>query len=92
MSLRSKLLLAQAPLALVLVVFGWASTRALTTLGRSPELILKDNYRSVLASERMMESLDVLQASALGLATRRPVDGEARDAARLRFESELAVQ
>ncbi|HEY6002701.1 MAG TPA: ATP-binding protein [Anaeromyxobacter sp.] len=92
MSLRSKLLLAQAPLALVLVAFGYASTRALTSLGRSPELILKDNYRSVLAGERMMEALEVLQASALALATRRPVDGNAREGARLRFENELEVQ
>jgi signal transduction histidine kinase/HAMP domain-containing protein len=92
MSLRSKLLLAQAPLALVLVVFGYASTKALGSLGRSPELILKDNYRSVLAGERMMEALDVLQASALSLATRRPVDGDARAEARLRFENELSVQ
>lgn len=92
MSLRSKLLLAQAPLALVLVVFGWASTRALTSLGRSPELILKDNYRSVLAAERMMEALERLQASALSLATRRPVDGDAREEARLRFGDELGVQ
>jgi signal transduction histidine kinase len=92
MSLRSKLLLAQAPLALVLVVFGWASTRALTSLGMSPELILKDNYRSVLAAERMLEALERLQASALSLATRRPVDGDAREDARLRFENELVVQ
>lgn len=92
MSLRSKLLLAQAPLALVLVVFGYASTRAIGSLGRSPELILKDNYRSVLAGERMMEALAVLQASALALATRRPVDGDAREQARLRFENEIVVQ
>ena len=92
MSLRSKLLLAQAPLAIVLVAFGWASTRALTSLGRDPELILKDNYRSVLAGERMMEAIEAMQANALALATRRPVDGDAREAARLRFENELVVQ
>lgn len=92
MSLRSKLLLAQAPLAVVLVVFGYASTRALTSLGRSPALILKDNYRSVLAAQRMMEALDRLQASALALATDRRVDGDASEEARLRFEDELAVQ
>jgi two-component system, NtrC family, sensor histidine kinase KinB len=92
MSLRSKLLLAQAPLALVLVVFGYLSARALTALGRSPELILKDNYRSVLALGRMTESLEILQGSALALATRRTVDGDGREEARLRFENELGVQ
>ena len=92
MSLRSKLLLAQAPLAVVLVVFGYASTRALTSLGTSPELILKDNYRSVLAAQRMMEALDQLQTGALALATGRAVDGDAREEARLRFGNEFVAQ
>jgi signal transduction histidine kinase/HAMP domain-containing protein len=88
-TLRAKLLGAQVPLALVLVLFGWASTRTLTSLGESPQLILKDNYRSVLAAERMMEALERLQASALAGATGRPADeGDAR----ARFEAELQVQ
>ena len=82
MTLRAKLLAAQAPLAAILVVFAWASTAALARLGASPDLILKDNYRSVLAAERMMESLDRLQAVALRLATARPVDADARAEAR----------
>ncbi|HUL60531.1 MAG TPA: ATP-binding protein [Anaeromyxobacteraceae bacterium] len=91
MTLRGKLLAAQAPLALVLVVFGVASTRAITALGGSPELILKDNYRSVLAAERMMEALERLQAQALARATGRKEDPAAGDQAS-RFEAELAAQ
>jgi len=90
-TLRGKLLAAQAPLALVLVVFGVASTRAITALGGSPELILKDNYRSVLAAERMMEALERLQAQALARATGRKEDPAAGDQAS-RFEAELAAQ
>jgi signal transduction histidine kinase len=92
MTLRAKLLAAQAPFALVLLVFGYASTTTLTALGKSPELILTANYRTVLAAERMMDSLEQLQASALARAAGRPFDeGSARDARR-RFESELVVQ
>jgi len=91
LTLRAKLLLAQAPLALVLLLFGVASVTTLSALGRAPELILKDNYRSVLAAERMMQSLDRLQAEALARATGRAGDGDAA-AQRPRFEGELVAQ
>ncbi len=91
MTLRAKLLLAQAPLALVLLLFGVASVTTLSALGRAPELILKDNYRSVLAAERMMQSLDRLQAEALARATGRAGEGDA-GAQRRRFETELVAQ
>ena len=51
MSLRAKLLLALAPLALVLAVLGTISVQAMRNLGEGSELILKDNYRSVLAAQ-----------------------------------------
>jgi len=91
LTLRAKLLLAQAPLALVLLLFGVASVTTLSALGRAPELILKDNYRSVLAAERMMQSLDRLQAEALARATGRAGEGDA-GAQRRRFETELVAQ
>jgi two-component system, NtrC family, sensor histidine kinase KinB len=91
MTLRTKLLLALAPMAAVLALFGVASVTAISTLGRSPGLILKDNYRSVLAAERMLQALDALEASALRLATRRP-QGPDVAAPWQRFESELQVQ
>src|SRR6266542_3276038 len=92
MTLRAKLLAAQAPLVLVLVVFGYATAKMLTMLGNSPELILKDNYRSVLAAERMLDALERLQDVALARATGRPADDRA--AARLAegFEGELSAQ
>jgi len=92
MTLRAKLLAAQAPLVLVLVVFGFATAKTLTALGNSPELILKDNYRSVLAAERMLGALERLQDVALARATGRPADDRA--AARLAegFEGELSAQ
>lgn len=91
MTLRSKLLLAQAPLALVLAVFGVVSVITIRALGQSPELILKDNYRSVVAMERMMRSLDRLQELALDQATSRPGVADGAPDRRL-FETELLIQ
>jgi signal transduction histidine kinase len=61
MTLRSKLLLAQAPLAIVLVLLGAVSLRTIGELGRGSENILKDNYRSVLAAQRMKDSLEMIE-------------------------------
>jgi hypothetical protein len=79
LSLRGKLLLAQAPLALVLVLLGAVALRTLSELGRSSQLILKDNYRSVLAAQRMKEALE-------------EIDRAHSPAARARFEAELKAQ
>jgi signal transduction histidine kinase len=93
MTLRTKLLLSPAPLALALVLLGLASVQTLTALGGSPELILKDNYRSVLAAERMMDAVEQLQEVALARAAGRGAPaGTATDALARRFEDELVVQ
>ncbi|HEX4458980.1 MAG TPA: hypothetical protein VIA18_13480, partial [Polyangia bacterium] len=60
MRLRSKLLLAQLPLALALALVGYVSRGTITTLDRSSQDILKDNYQSVLAAQRMRDSADEL--------------------------------
>ena len=77
MSLRGKLLWALAPLALVLIALGTISVRGMTSLGEGAELILKDNYRSVLAAQRMKDALERIDR---GLAEPRL------------FESELLTQ
>jgi NtrC-family two-component system sensor histidine kinase KinB len=76
-SLRGKLLWALAPLALVLIALGTISVRGMTSLGEGAELILKDNYRSVLAAQRMKDALERIDR---GLAEPRL------------FESELLTQ
>ena len=91
MTLRGKLLLAQAPLALVLLIFGVASVRTISALGHSPELILKDNYRSVLAAERMMVAIERLQTGALERATDQAAPTPPEPFLQ-RFESELVAQ
>ncbi len=80
MTLRTKLLLAQAPLALALVLIGVMSRKTIGALDGNAQNILKDNYLSVVAAERMRDAADEL--------ARRPGD----EAARARFEHDLRFQ
>ena len=91
MTLRTKLLASPAPLAVVLVLLGVASVKTLRSLGESPELILKDNYRSVLATERMIDVVGRLQQVALEQAAGRPPPVPAAEL-RKQFDQELEVQ
>ena len=92
MTLRTRLLLAQAPMAAALLLLGLFSLRTTAALSVSSQEILKDNFRSVLALQRMSGALDRLDA----LAVRRSLGGEVQPAAlaaqRERFESELRLQ
>ncbi len=91
MTLRTKLLASPAPLAVVLVLLGVASVKTLRSLGESPELILKDNYRSVLATERMIDVVGRLQQVALEQAAgRQPAIAAAE--LRSQFDQELTLQ
>jgi signal transduction histidine kinase/HAMP domain-containing protein len=90
MTLRRRLLLAQAPLAVAVLVLGAASLGAATSFGRSSENILKDNYRSVIAAQRMADAVDGLDRRALRRASGLPeAPGPDLEA---RFEAELRVQ
>lgn len=61
MTLRLKLLLAQAPLAIALVVVAIVAGMSISSLGTYSNAILKDNYRSVLAAQRMKEMAERLE-------------------------------
>ncbi|HZL18507.1 MAG TPA: ATP-binding protein [Polyangia bacterium] len=93
MTLRAKILLAQTPLAGALVLIATLSGLTSTALGRNVASILQDNYRSVLAAERMKESLERIDSAAMFV-----VAGERRRGLKQaeqnfpRFEAELAVQ
>lgn len=94
MTLRTKLLLAQAPLGVILVAVCLLSVAIIASLGSHSQRILKDNYRSVLAAQRMKEAVERLEDGiALSLLDR---DTAARLAPvttyREQFERELYAQ
>jgi PAS domain S-box-containing protein len=93
MTLRRKLLVAQAPLAAALVAVGGAALFTLSALGESARIILADNYRSVLAAQRMKEAIERIDSAALYLIARRPDKADELIPANLQtFEAELGVQ
>jgi len=92
-TLRTKLVLAQLPLAAGLMLLGFVALRTLDALGRSSQRILQDNYRSVLAAQRMKEALERVDSAAVFRAAGRPDKAEDQAAPNIRrFEEELSVQ
>src|SRR5512142_2022058 len=93
MTLRRKLLLAQAPLALALLLAGLVFVLTVAELGRFGASILKDNYRSVLAAQRMKDAIERIDSGALFMALGERSKGLAQAGAnREWFESELHVE
>jgi two-component system, NtrC family, sensor histidine kinase KinB len=93
MKLRTQLLLAQGPLALALVLVGTVAAYTIGELGRSGTEILKDNFRSVLASQRMKEALERIDSAAMFLVIGERERGlRQAEQYRPKFEAELRVQ
>jgi len=92
-TLRSRLLLAQAPLAAGLVLVGLVALNTLETLGQSSQLILRDNFRSVLAAQRMRDAVERVDSAAAFRAAGRPDKADELAPANIRaFEAQLEVQ
>src|SRR4030095_11432053 len=93
MNLYKKLLLAQAPVAVALVIVGVVSVIVVSFLGSHSQTILKDNYRSVLAAQRMKEAIERMDSGALFIAAGQRAKGiEHTGKNRPIFEAELKVQ
>ncbi len=93
MRLQTQLLLASAPLAAGLALLGFVSLRTVDELGRSSQRILQDNYRSVLAAQRMKEAAERIDSAAVFRAAGRPDKADQQAPPNLRkFEEELSVQ
>jgi signal transduction histidine kinase/HAMP domain-containing protein len=86
-------LLAQAPLAAGLVLVGLVALNTLETLSQSSQLILRDNFRSVLAAQRMKDAAERVDSAATFRAAGRPEKADARAPASIQgFESQLEAQ
>jgi NtrC-family two-component system sensor histidine kinase KinB len=93
MNFYRKLLLAQAPVVLALAAVCVFSIVVISLLGSHSQTILKDNYRSVLATQRMKEAIERMDSAALFLvAGQRQKGVEQAEKFRPMFESELKVQ
>jgi signal transduction histidine kinase/HAMP domain-containing protein len=92
-TLLTRLLLAQAPLAAGLVMVGLVALNTLDTLGQSSQLILRDNFRSVLAAQRMKDAVERVDSAAAFRAAGRPDKADEQAPANIRgFEAQLEAQ
>jgi NtrC-family two-component system sensor histidine kinase KinB len=93
MNFYRKLLLAEAPIVVALAVVCVVSVAVISFLGSHSQTILKDNYRSVLAAQRMKEAIERMDSAALFLVAGQRQKGiEQAEKYRPTFESELKVQ
>ncbi|HYS11296.1 MAG TPA: ATP-binding protein [Myxococcales bacterium] len=93
MTLRTRLLLAQAPLAAGLMLVGLVALNTLETLGQSSQLILRDNFNSVLAAQRMKDAAERIDSAALFRAAGRPDKADEQAPPNIRaFQAQLEVQ
>ena len=63
LTLRHRIFLTLVPLLLLLAVVGSAGVALLLRLGNSINEILRENYRSVLAMERLAEAIERINSS-----------------------------
>jgi two-component system, NtrC family, sensor histidine kinase KinB len=63
LTLRTRIVLMLAPLLILVTILGAAGTVLLYRLGGSIDLILRENYRSVIAMERLNEALERIDSS-----------------------------
>jgi signal transduction histidine kinase len=85
--------MAQLPLGLALIVLGFLSVAAVSQLAKRAKLIFQDNYRSVLAAQRMKDSIERLDSASLFIPVgKRDLALQPIKDNRQRFEAELKVQ
>ena len=91
-SLKEKLALSYALLiVIILAVSGWAIYH-LVHLGRSVDVILVNNYKSILASENMKEALERIDSSAMFLVASHTEKAKAQFAeSQQKFENNYRV-
>jgi len=93
MNLYKKILLAEVPLALALAIVCVVSVAVISSLGSHSQTVLKDNYRSVLAAQRMKEAIERMDTAALFIVAGERQKGiEQAEKNRPIFEAELKVQ
>jgi len=93
LGLRTKLALGFVGLLAILVAVGVESISLLSDLGGSIDVILRENYKSVIACDRMKEALERLDSGALFALAGEAEQGRALAAQnRPRFEAALQTE
>jgi len=64
-TLRQKIFVVFAMLLLIAALISWQSIRRFNELGKSIDVILRENYRSVIACQQMMDALERMDSGLL---------------------------
>jgi signal transduction histidine kinase len=92
-TLRTKLLIGLLPTLAILVALGLWAIVMFYRLGGNIDVILRENYRSVLAAERMKEAIERMDSGLLFATLGQEARGrEQFDTNRSRFEEQLAIE
>ena len=92
-ALRQKLLLGFGGLFLVIALIGIQGITKVTDLGDAIDVILRENYRSVIASQAMKESLERMDSGAQFILLGKAKEGkEAIDKNEAEFEKALQAE
>jgi NtrC-family two-component system sensor histidine kinase KinB len=92
-TLRAKLLLAQLPLLAALLVVALVSSIQGARLAAESDVVLRDNYRSVLAAQRMDSAQETLDAAAIHQVLGEVSEARKRvDRASPNFEDQLRLE
>lgn len=93
LGIREKLSLGFGGLLLIIIVIGIQSITLLTRLGHSIDVILHENYRSVIACQQMKESLERMDSGILFILLGDTEQGkELVEKNRLGFEEALSTE
>lgn len=92
MKLRTKILVAELPLIGILAAVSLYSVHTMDRLGGMADNMVRDNYRSVVAAQRMEKALDVCDRQFVASTSADAADGAALTAQFEKFERELLVQ
>ncbi len=93
MTLRAKLFLAQLPLVTALVVVAVVSSIQGTRLAAESDAVLRDNYRSVLAAQRMDSAQEGLDAATIRHVLGNAAEAQARVGREIpKFEEQLRLE
>lgn len=93
LGLRTKLTLGFVLLLAILIAVGVQSISLLDDLGGSIDVILRENYKSVIASERMKEALERMDSGALFSLAGEPQQGRTiAEQNRPRFDEALKTE
>jgi signal transduction histidine kinase len=92
MRLRTKILAAELPPIVVLAMLGLYAVRLMLQLGGMADRLVNDNYRSVLAAQRMERALDATERLFAASANAGVAEVTSLAAQFRAFESELVVQ